>query len=178
MDIADEIKRRLSMDEVVRAYGFEPKQPGNYICCPFHHDKTASLKVYNEAGRGFHCFGCGQGGSVIDFAMLLFKIPFSAAVVRLNADFRLGLSNDRPDPRELARLKAERQKRENEAEAAEADYMAHTYEYRRLWNAKIFKAPKSPEEIIDPEYIEACKKLDALDYWFFTHPYKRGEQYK
>lgn len=175
MDIADEIKRRLSMDEVVRRYGFTPKQPGNYICCPFHHEKTPSLKVYSEPGRGFHCYGCGEGGSAIDFAMKLFNIPFSAAVVRLNADFRLGLTNDRPGPRELARLKAERLAHEEAAEAYEAEYMKRTYEYRRLWQAKLFKAPKSPDELPDPEYIEACFNLDALGWWFTQNPYKRGD---
>ena len=174
MDIAEEIKRRLSMDEVVRRYGLEPNRAG-FICCPFHREKTPSLKVYSEPGRGFNCYGCGAGGSVIDFVMKLFNIPFSAAVVRLNADFRLGLCNDRPAPREVEKLKAERLAKENAAEAAEAEYMVNTYEFRRLWQAKLFKAPKSPVGPFDPEYIEACLKLDWLQYWFDTHPYKRGD---
>jgi DNA primase len=29
------------------------------------------LHVYPEAGRGWYCFGCGRGGSVYDFAALL-----------------------------------------------------------------------------------------------------------
>ncbi len=36
--------------------------------CPFHQEKTPSFTV--NAARGFfHCFGCGKGGSVVDFVM-------------------------------------------------------------------------------------------------------------
>lgn len=68
----------------------------------------------------------------------------------------------------------EREAKQREAEAYEAEYMAKTYEYRRLWNAKLFKAPKSMDELPDPEYVEACLKLTALDEWFRENPYKRG----
>lgn len=41
------------------------------VRCPFHDDRTASLHVYREPDRGWFCFGCGRGGSVYDFAALL-----------------------------------------------------------------------------------------------------------
>lgn len=31
--------------------------------CFFHDDRSPSLHVYPEAGRGWYCFGCGRGGS-------------------------------------------------------------------------------------------------------------------
>ncbi|MGZ6637970.1 MAG: CHC2 zinc finger domain-containing protein [Solirubrobacteraceae bacterium] len=37
----------------------------------FHDDRSPSLHVYPEAGRGWYCFGCGHGGSVYDLAALL-----------------------------------------------------------------------------------------------------------
>lgn len=33
--------------------------------CPFHEEDTPSFKVL--ADGGFHCFGCGEGGDIIDF---------------------------------------------------------------------------------------------------------------
>lgn len=39
------------------------------MCCPFHADGTPSLHIYSAQNR-FHCFGCGAGGSVIDFEAL------------------------------------------------------------------------------------------------------------
>ena len=74
------------MDEVVRHYGFEPNRAG-FMRCPFHQgDHTASLKIY-AGDRGWHCFGCNSGGSVIDFVMRLYDINFRQAVLRLDLDF-------------------------------------------------------------------------------------------
>lgn len=164
--IADEIKRTLSMDQVARFYGFNPNRAGD-ILCPFHAEKTPSLKIYPEPGRGWHCFGCGQGGSVIDFVMQLFRISFSAAVVRLNADFSLGLTNEAPDPREVLRRRTELREAERKRAAHEAEYISKASTFRRLWAAKLRGDPN------DPEYVEACKRLDALDAWFMEHPFEQ-----
>jgi len=43
------------------------------VCCPFHEDRTPSLHVYDEPGRGWYCFGCGRGGSIYDLASLVWK---------------------------------------------------------------------------------------------------------
>jgi CHC2 zinc finger len=39
--------------------------------CIFHDDRSPSLHVYREPGRGWYCFGCGRGGSIYDLAALL-----------------------------------------------------------------------------------------------------------
>jgi hypothetical protein len=39
--------------------------------CLFHDDRSPSLHVYREPGRGSYCFGCGRGGSIYDLAALL-----------------------------------------------------------------------------------------------------------
>ena len=41
------------------------------VSCPFHEDRTPSLHVYRDPRRGWHCYGCGRGGSVYDLAALL-----------------------------------------------------------------------------------------------------------
>jgi len=58
------IKQTLSMHEVVEHYGFTQNRAG-FISCPFHSEKTASLKIFKDGG--WKCFGCGRGNSVIDF---------------------------------------------------------------------------------------------------------------
>lgn len=47
--------------------------------CPFHDDKTPSMKIY-EATNSFYCFGCGSGGDVIDFVAKIENINFKEAV--------------------------------------------------------------------------------------------------
>ena len=43
------------------------------IACPFHDDRKPSLHVYDEPERGWYCYGCRRGGSVYDFAALLWS---------------------------------------------------------------------------------------------------------
>jgi hypothetical protein len=45
------------------------------VRCPFHEDRTPSMHVYADPGRGWYCFGCGRGGSIYDLASLLWERP-------------------------------------------------------------------------------------------------------
>jgi len=76
------------MREVVERYGFEVNRAG-YILCPFHSEKTPSLKVYES---GFNCFGCGVSGDAVRFIALLHNIGDYEAAKQLDGDFGLGLS--------------------------------------------------------------------------------------
>ncbi len=65
------------------------------VACPFHDDGTPSLHVYEDAERGWACFGCGRGGTIIDFGAELFGIEPRGADYhrireRLEADLRQG----------------------------------------------------------------------------------------
>jgi hypothetical protein len=42
--------------------------------CPFHEERTPSLHAYEDPARGFYCFGCRAGGSIIDFGARLYGI--------------------------------------------------------------------------------------------------------
>ena len=79
-----------------------------FIRCPFHADRTPSLKLYSDH---FHCFGCGEHGDVIDLTAGLLGCSESEAARRLEADFGsgsfvppLGLAACK---RELSRCRAE-----------------------------------------------------------------------
>ena len=113
MDYASEIKSRLTTKEVSLHYGFEPNRAGK-ICCPFHNEKTPSLKLY-DGNRGFYCFGCGEHGSVIDFVMRYFCLDFQSAISKLNDDFCLGLPIgqriDRRKKLEMGRIAFERKRK-------------------------------------------------------------------
>jgi hypothetical protein len=53
------------------------------IHCPFHHEKTASCKIYDKQNK-FYCFGCGKNGDVIDLVMKLENVDWQTAVIKLN----------------------------------------------------------------------------------------------
>lgn len=48
-------------------------------CCPFHSEKSASFTIY-KAQNSWWCYGCSQGGSVVDFVMLTRKCNFLEAI--------------------------------------------------------------------------------------------------
>jgi hypothetical protein len=39
-----------------------------WVRCPAHDDQHPSCRVYDQAERGWSCFACGAGGSIIDLA--------------------------------------------------------------------------------------------------------------
>ena len=166
IDRVSHIKERVPLEEAVRFYGFEPNRAG-YLHCPFHGgDRTPSLKLYPN---GWHCFGCGRGGSVIDFVMALYGLDFRQACLRLDRDFGLGLSEQRmtrADYRalQLARQRAEEDKRKRAQE--EAEELALLEEHRYWWEVKQAFAPETygPEHYIHPLYEQAVKELPWLAY--------------
>ena len=60
---SEEIKKTYSMRDILGRYGMQPNRAG-FICCPFHKEKTASMKIYQDS---YYCFGCGAHGDIFDF---------------------------------------------------------------------------------------------------------------
>src|ERR1700761_4914771 len=78
-----EIKRQLSISQVLRHYGLRPDKHDR-LHCPFHPDKTPSLQVYPKTNT-FCCFSsnCTAGtGDVIQFIQLLEKCTKHEALVK------------------------------------------------------------------------------------------------
>lgn len=166
MDMAGEIKTLLTMRQVAEYYGFDVSRSG-FVQCPFHRgDRTASLKIYDGSG-GWHCFGCGKGGSVIDFTMELFGLNFRQATLRLNSDFRLGLSASRPDRAAYSKALEARRRERQTKEQREKEFRM---KIRDLWYYRDVIAFFRPVRVGDnayyhPMYIEAVKRLPYIEYW-------------
>lgn len=107
-EVFNRIVQSVSMQAAAERYGLNPDRRG-WCCCPFHSEKTPSLKIYPDAG-GFYCFGCGMGGDVLTFAEQLFGLKPVDAAKRLDADFSLGLfASPAPADTGWQRRKAERE---------------------------------------------------------------------
>lgn len=132
---------------------------GGYIACPFHTEKTPSLKLYDTPGRGFYCFGCGTGGSVIDFAMQLFGLDFRAATVRLATDFGISVSATQQTRAEALAARARRTEHARQAER----YAYLVDRWRTLSTVRWERPPKTQDEPWNDEWCAALKQLPALE---------------
>jgi DNA primase len=79
-----EVRNRTRVEEIVEEYVALRRAGAGSLkgLCPFHDEKSPSFTVRPSHGT-FHCFGCGEHGSVIDFVMKMEVIGFPEAVERL-----------------------------------------------------------------------------------------------
>ncbi len=75
--------------------------------CPFHKEKTGSFHVNPDRGF-FHCFGCKESGSAIDFVMKHDGATFPEAVRILAERAGVILEEDARAPSEVDRQKKAR----------------------------------------------------------------------
>ena len=150
MDLFTQIKMAVSVKEAVEYYGLEVNR-GSMVCCPFHADRTPSMKLNEDY---FYCFGCGATGDVIDLAARLFDLSKYEAVQKLAADF--GISGEKPSV--LAKLK----RGKTQAEAERHCFRVLRDYFGILQDWKEHCAPQSPENPIDPRYAEACHMLERI----------------
>jgi DNA primase len=94
--LSDKFTSRISMRDIANKYGLKVSKSG-FTLCPFHQDKHPSMKIYDEMGRGYFCFTCNKGGSVINFTMEYFKIDYISALKKLDNDFGLNVLGEEED---------------------------------------------------------------------------------
>ena len=150
---SERIKAALDIDRVVSFYGYEPNRQG-FVSCPFHNERTASLKIYPNSNT-FYCFGCGAGGDVIDFVRQLYGLDFKQACVRLEADFGLVSGQSAASP-ELS----EKAKKRN---AEKAEYKALKERFVRYRQIIRDKAPKAASEPLSPEFAKAINEMPHIE---------------
>lgn len=151
MNLFEAVKAAVTPRMAAERYGLPIKQ-GNMVCCPFHNDRTPSMKLNEDY---FYCFGCRASGDVIDLAAKLFGLSGYEAAKKLAADF--GIAEQKPSI--LAKLKRGKSQAELESRSFRVlgDYL------RILQDWKTNCAPQSPEDAIDPRYAEACHMLERIE---------------
>ena len=151
--IFEAVKAAIPLPEVVKRYGLDASDSG-MICCPFHEDRTPSMKLYEDH---FYCFGCGKHGDLVDLLSELFCIPPYEAACKLADDF--GVDPYAEVPRSAAR-KELRSFREKQLRCQRV-----LSEYLRLltkWKSQY--APNDPLAEPNDRFVEACQMIDTIDY--------------
>ena len=112
----EQIKNLYSMKDILERYRLPQPNRAGFICCPFHKEKTASMKIYKDS---FYCFGCGFGGDIFDFVQKMDGISFKEAYAALGGDYENSFSArlkiyQAQKKREMRRKTEEKLKRKRE----------------------------------------------------------------
>ena len=80
----NKLKSDISLTRLIQSQGYEVIKEGkdHIMNCPFHDDKTPSLKISSSKNL-FNCFGCGASGTVIDWVMKTQNLDFRSACENL-----------------------------------------------------------------------------------------------
>ena len=114
--IFETVKASVTMSQVAEMCGYKPDRAGR-ILCPFHHEKTPSMKIYG-GNRGFYCYGCQTGGDVIKFTQKVFDCSALEAAKRIADHF--GIRYEGSSVTLRRREKTEAEKRRDEVRRIEA----------------------------------------------------------
>ena len=159
-DIAQIIRETVTMDDVLAAYAPHLPTRRNRCPCPFHNGKDFN---FSYTRYGYNCFVCGASGDVIGFVKGICELPTrSDAMKRINADLRLnlpiGATENAENSADLARKRAEREKKEAEAKAWWENYHRLMDAWVEMDRAKRTADPSSEE------YADAVKSIDYVAY--------------
>ena len=158
MSVFQVVKDNIATRQVAERYGVKVRKNG-MACCPFHDDKSPSMKVDNR----FHCFGCQADGDVIDFTARIYGLSSLDAAIKIASDFGLSYEHQRsPPPRKSLKRKLtmEQQfaKEVKHCFMVLSDYL-HLMKY---WKEKFI--PEIEENEWNPLFVEALQNITKVEY--------------
>ncbi len=100
-----EVVDRTSIVDVVGRHVQLKRRGGAWVgLCPFHSEKTASFHV-NESRKGYHCFGCGEGGDAISFVRKVEGLGFVEALKELAGRAGMDVPEEELTPQQIQEMK-------------------------------------------------------------------------
>ena len=161
---SEEIKRETDIIGLFKEYGLNPDRKG-FVCCPFHSEKTASMKLYPNSNT-YHCFGCGANGDVFNFVQTIENCDFKTAFIRLGGIYQ----HQSEQAKIVANSKRERAKKQRELkEKADAEIKQEL--------SIAIEIAKQGINILEPFSDEWCQCQNylpvLLEYW---EQLSRGEE--
>ncbi len=170
MNVFEAVKGAVTPRAAAEFYGLEVRH--GFARCPFHDDRTPSLKLDER----FHCFGCGaDGGDATDLVAALFHLEPLAAAKKIAADFHL-----RYDTRPPPRPRAAPQRRKTavgayrEAEGRTFRVLCRYYHRLQAWREEY--APTPVDRDWHPLFVEALRETDHTAYLLDVLIYGEAEE--
>ena len=155
------VKDNVTAKDVAMQYGMKISRSG-LACCPFHSDKTASMKI----DKRYYCFGCGETGDAIDLVAKYFGLAPKEAAMKIASDFGLNYdATNRAPPKRVEPQKTKEQILDEEQKLC-FRVLSDYYHLLREW--KIKYAPKSMDEELHPCFVEALQNISKVEYQMDT----------
>lgn len=158
----EEIKQSVSMRELVERYGIHIDRKG-FCCCPFHKEKTGSMKIYKDS---YNCFGCGANGDIFSFVMRMENCDFKTAYKSLGGSYQQ-YENDYQRKRfayQLAKRK-ETERRQKEKKQQLKAQVLEDIKYQQLF--------KKMAPVFSDIWCDAVNKLE-YDFYLLEELTKEG----
>ncbi|MCH1965876.1 DNA primase [Paraclostridium sordellii] len=188
-DTIEEIKSRSDIVKVISDYIKVQQSGSNYKgLCPFHGEKTPSFYI-NTSKQIYKCFGCGEGGDVINFIMKIENLEFMDAVKLLAKDCGIEINTNMD---EQSKIRMEKIKKFQDINTEAARYYFsnlikdknYGYEYlrKRGLDDKIIKkfglgyAPKAWTNLMDYLISKGYDKNTLVECGLVTYK-ENGNKY-
>lgn len=150
---SEELKEIHSMQSVVASYGIKINRAG-FGACPFHNEKTPSMKVYKDS---YHCFGCDASGDIFSFTQRINHCDFKTAFMMLGGTYEEPTFESKLALRKIEQEKKKRLEKEAELKAKKDKCNKLIDEYRdRL-------------DVAEPLSDEWCECTDKLQILLYRH---------
>ena len=154
LKLFETVKSQITVKQAAEHYGFTLNR-SSMICCPFHNDRTPSLKLNDTY---FYCFGCHVTGDVIDFTARIYGLSNVQAARKLAADFSLIFDNSiSPSTKPPISRKTQLEKERHALRVLES-YLTLLKDWKSRY------APQHPDDLIDDRYSDACQMMDYAQF--------------
>jgi DNA primase len=161
MNVFTVVKDNVTARQVAMQYGIKINRSG-LACCPFHKDKTPSMKM----DKRYYCFGCGDTGDAIDFVAKYFGLAPKEAAMKIASDFGLNYdATNRAPPKKIAPRKTPEQILDEEHRRC-FRVLSDYYHLLKKWKTEY--VPKSMDEEWHPCFVEALQNISKVEYQLDT----------
>lgn len=152
---SEEIKESVHMPDVI--YGMYGIPIRNNMCrCPFHDDRSPSMRVYDDSA---YCFTCGKQWDVFSFVMEHDGLSFKEAFISLGGTYEH--STNKVEAYAI-RKKREMRKAELEREKAE-----RKRQYKEISDAMLIC--ECGIKTFEPFSDDWCYYINAQTYIFYVY---------
>ena len=164
MNPFETVKQNTSARQVAEFYGANVNKNG--MCkCPFHNDKTPSMKIDER----FYCFGCNETGDAVDYVSKLFGIGLREAAIKICEDLSLEYDKTTQKTKSVSKpIRPQRSEAQVFAEAQKNIFRVLSDFRNLLMKWKKEYEPRSPDEEYHPHYVEALQEIDHVEYQLDT----------